>query len=354
MNDRDHRRTTHGRYVARTLSRIDCDPHRTPHSAPRTAHRVLVGFHGYAEERGAHLDRLKSDSGQRRVGCSCRSRRFTASIGGRSEEVVASWMTRQDRELMIADNIAYVSAVLDEVVRQYGDARRVVFAGFSQGVATAFRAACRGSRAPGGVIALGGDMPPDLISRRTGARPRGRSSPAANATTGRPRQKLEADRGTIAAAGVNVSPLTLDGGHEWTRGVQRARRREFLQPFRRSPPSTSAIVCWIAVVDRPPARLVGRGHLERVIAAFDDVQRRPRRHRGEHRRRTRRVCRTCRGCPGRSAPAGGRRADARPGVRSGVPADAADIRAGPGPRSAAPDPRRRRASRSVRPSTCRR
>jgi hypothetical protein len=31
---------------------------------------------------------------------------------------------------MIDDNVAYVSAVLDEVAHQHGEARRVVFAGF--------------------------------------------------------------------------------------------------------------------------------------------------------------------------------------------------------------------------------
>jgi hypothetical protein len=58
----------------------------------------------------------------------------------RTERVVAGWMTRQDRELAIADNITYVSRVLKHVL----DGRAVdvmVFAGFSQGVAMAFRAA---------------------------------------------------------------------------------------------------------------------------------------------------------------------------------------------------------------------
>ena len=34
---------------------------------------------------------------------------------GRSEEVVASWMTREDRDLAIADNRAYVAAALEGV-----------------------------------------------------------------------------------------------------------------------------------------------------------------------------------------------------------------------------------------------
>src|SRR5439155_9659348 len=81
---------------------------------------------------------------------------------GRSQDVVASWMTRQDRELMIADNIAYVSAVIDAVSREWHINGTLVFAGFSQGVAMAFRAAVRGSHPPIVVLALGGDIPPEL------------------------------------------------------------------------------------------------------------------------------------------------------------------------------------------------
>jgi dienelactone hydrolase len=66
-------------------------------------------------------------------------------------------MTSQDRELAIADNVAYVR----NVVAQFPAARRIVFAGFSQGVAMAYRAAA--AIPTTAVIALGGDVPPDVI-----------------------------------------------------------------------------------------------------------------------------------------------------------------------------------------------
>src|SRR6476646_9254105 len=78
----------------------------------------------------------------------------------RTNEVVASWMTRQDRELAIADNLTYVADVVDEVAKEWPGATRLVFAGFSQGVAMAFRAACDSRRTVNGVMAVGGDVPP--------------------------------------------------------------------------------------------------------------------------------------------------------------------------------------------------
>ena len=57
---------------------------------------------------------------------------------GRTDEVAASWMTREDRDVAILDNLAYVAAALDDVSRD--ESTRIVYAGFSQGVAMAFRA----------------------------------------------------------------------------------------------------------------------------------------------------------------------------------------------------------------------
>src|SRR5262245_47905561 len=70
-------------------------------------------------------------------------------------DVVATWMTKQDRELEIADNTAYVWSVVD-TVRRGGQRRRpLVFVGFSQGVAMAYRAAASGEC--NGLIVLAGD-----------------------------------------------------------------------------------------------------------------------------------------------------------------------------------------------------
>src|ERR671914_443656 len=59
----------------------------------------------------------------------------------RHNTIVASWMTREDRELAIADNVDYVGRVLDDARRRYAAGGPLVFEGFSQGRAMAYRAA---------------------------------------------------------------------------------------------------------------------------------------------------------------------------------------------------------------------
>src|SRR5437879_1824228 len=88
---------THGRFLVRV---------------PRIASPwpLLVGFHGYAEAAADHMDALQTIPGTDEwllVSVQALHPFYT-----RNERVVASWMTRDDRELAIADNIDYVGGVL--------------------------------------------------------------------------------------------------------------------------------------------------------------------------------------------------------------------------------------------------
>lgn len=201
MIERTIASSTHGRYLV--------EPADTAAPAP-----LLVGFHGYAEAAETQLDRLRSIPGSQGW--------LLVSVQGlnrfyrrRSGDVVAGWMTRQDRELAIADNRAFITAVVDEVARQWRVAGSLVFAGFSQGVATAFRAACSSPRPVSGVIALGGDVPPELdggaLARtRTALLGRGQRDEWYSA------ELFAADAVRLSEAGVDVDTVVLDGGHEWT------------------------------------------------------------------------------------------------------------------------------------------
>src|SRR6185436_8165627 len=114
MIERNIRVSTHGRYIT---------------SGSNDSSLVLMGFHGYAESAEVEFERLKSIEGSEEclIVAAQGLHRFYRR---RTNEVVASWMTRQDRELAIEDNIAYSSAVLDAVAN--GTSPNVVFSGFSQ------------------------------------------------------------------------------------------------------------------------------------------------------------------------------------------------------------------------------
>ncbi len=183
-------------------------PAASPGPAP-----VLVGFHGYAENAEAQLERLKSIPGSSRwviVSIQALHRFYQR----KANLVVASWMTRQDREQAIADNAAYVAACLDAVRAECSTQASVVFAGFSQGVAMAFRAAVQWQGGPAAVIAAGGDVPPEITADQLKTlsgvlMARGKSDDLY------PRAQFANDTQRLLNCNVKVSALEMNGGHEW-------------------------------------------------------------------------------------------------------------------------------------------
>ena len=194
--------TTHGRVLVR---RAQAQPSRG----------ILAGFHGYMENAAIQLARLEQIAGAGAwalVSVQALHRFYR----GRSQDVVASWMTRQDRDVAIADNIEYVNAA---VARADEDGRSpIVYMGFSQGVAMAFRGAVHASRAAAGVIAVGGDVPPELLADPPAAFPRvflARGATDEWYTAA----KLADDVAVLRHRGAEVEAFTYQGGHEWTEAV---------------------------------------------------------------------------------------------------------------------------------------
>lgn len=172
---------------------------------------TLVGFHGYQENAAIHLEVLRRIAGERSVNLvsiQALNRFYT-----RANKVVAGWMTSEDRELVMADNIAYVAAVLDEVAGETGLGGALVYGGFSQGVAMAHRAAAFVQRPCDGVIALAGDVPPDVapVAARLPPVLLGRGTEDEWYSVG----KMAADVGTLRGAGVTVTEHVFAGGHVW-------------------------------------------------------------------------------------------------------------------------------------------
>jgi predicted esterase len=199
--------TTHGRYLIA--------PPATSAALP-----LLVGFHGYAEDAETQLARLQAIPGVEGW--------LIVSIQGlnrfyqrRTNDVIAGWMTRQDRELAIADNIAYVAEVIGAVSREHAIGGRIVFAGFSQGVAMAFRAAAASTVSATGVVAVGGDVPPEIETPSLaviGSALLCRGSRDEWYTS----EKYGNDLRRLRDAGVAVQGLEFTGGHEWSDDVREA------------------------------------------------------------------------------------------------------------------------------------
>ncbi|MBY0496496.1 MAG: phospholipase [Cyanobacteria bacterium] len=194
MDTRTITTTTHGRYLV---------------EIPEHSRATLVGFHGYQESAAINFDVLSQIAAGRSIGI--------VSIQGlhrfytKANDVIASWMTKEDREHAISDNVAYVAKVLSAVADEYGITRPLIYVGFSQGVAMAYRAAALAQRPCDGVIALAADVPPDvaplaaslpkvLIGRGTGDK-------------WYTEEKASKDRAVLEASGVAVVEHVFEGGH---------------------------------------------------------------------------------------------------------------------------------------------
>jgi predicted esterase len=174
---------------------------------------LLVGFHGYAEDAAVALERVDGlDPARRWLRVAVQGlHRF---YRGRTNEVIANWMTRQDRVQAIADNLAYVAAAVDAVAGEWAIAGPLVFSGFSQGVAMAFRAAAASTRPVAAVVALGGDVPPEIGRASLQRIPRvllGHGTRDHWYT----QEKFAADAARLHDAGVSLETCEFDGPHEW-------------------------------------------------------------------------------------------------------------------------------------------
>jgi len=204
------------------------------HEAERASagDRLFVAFHGYGEAADDILHEVLRIPGI--GGWHVASVQALHPFYRRStEEVVASWMTRQDRELAIEDNLRYVDTVLEALSRRLETVHSPpAYCGFSQGVAMAWRAAAMLERPCGGLIVLGGDVPPELRPLSLSHLPpvllgRGRAETAYS------REQLRVDLELLRRKEVRVALCEYQGGHEWTDEF-RARCGVYLEKVARS------------------------------------------------------------------------------------------------------------------------
>ncbi|MET0552539.1 MAG: dienelactone hydrolase family protein [Vicinamibacteria bacterium] len=201
---------THGRYLL---------------EGPADAVTLLAGFHGYGETAEVQMERLRLLPGA--SACALAAVQSLHLFYTKANEVVGSWMTRLGREHAIEDNTRYAAAVVADVRRRHLSIERVVYAGFSQGVAMAYRAAARIGQPGDAVFAIGGDLPPDVADD-----PAARLPPVLVARGLRDEwftdAKLERDLAALRGRGVPVTSVVFEGAHEWPEPIF-AAAAEFLR-----------------------------------------------------------------------------------------------------------------------------
>ena len=211
---------------ASTIGRYLVAPPTHPEPAP-----LLVGFHGYGENAEQHFQALRGIPGVQRwrVASVQALHRFYQT---QTDYVVGSWMTSLDREQAIRDNVAYVDAVVTALRDTHAPHTPLVYAGFSQGVAMAYRAALDTRHRCDGLIALAGDVPPELQDMAADRWPPmllGCGRDDAWYT----QAKLRADLAFLESRSITLDTVVFDGGHEWHADFYVAAGR-FLERIRTS------------------------------------------------------------------------------------------------------------------------
>ncbi len=189
---------------------------REPDARVREVWFLLHGYGQLAAEMLAAAAAL--DAPERLLVCPEALSRFYRR-GGRGA-VGASWMTREEREAEIGDQLAYLEALRASLARELAaqgaaDVRASLL-GFSQGAAAACRWSAHAEHAFGRVVAWGALVPPELDlaawGARLGATPVDLVAGRADEAVDDEALAREAER--LARAGLRCALHRFEGGHE--------------------------------------------------------------------------------------------------------------------------------------------
>ncbi len=131
-----------------------------------------------------------------------------------TRKVGFGWLTAFDRDRGIATAVAALDTILRQVEVETREPLNPVLLGFSQGVSMAWRYAIYGAHSASGVIACGGDLPPDVEKALPG-----RVQFPVMLVHGRgdsivPFSKSEAAETALRTIGISPEILYFDGGHD--------------------------------------------------------------------------------------------------------------------------------------------
>jgi predicted esterase len=213
---------------------------------PRTARYYVVGApnplvrdvwivcHGFSQLARTFLDPFRQFEDDRRliVAPEALSRFYLDSTPGRTRHsaVGATWMTREEREFDIHDNVTYLDALYErliEALATHGAARdelRVHALGFSQGAVAVARWAARGSAVIDHLVTWGHGIPDDVNLRALGERLPDLTFDFVHGERDRfvNEEVVAASRAVLEASGIPFRIVPFAGGHVLSTAVLRA------------------------------------------------------------------------------------------------------------------------------------
>ena len=134
-----------------------------PSSAEDKPPPLLIATHGYGQSAKSFMRNLEPLRNKHVLIVSAQAPNQFYWQQGQPPKIGYSWMTSYMREYTIQNNLGYMARLWDTLRERWRfDERRVFLLGFSQGSAMAYRLAASGILRPAGVIACGGDLPPDV------------------------------------------------------------------------------------------------------------------------------------------------------------------------------------------------
>lgn len=189
------------------------------HGFPR---EIWIVCHGYGQLAGRFIPQFSPlDDGTRLiVAPEALSRFYLDPIPERRDQrdprVGATWMTREDRDAEIADQITYLDLVAAEVRRHLsGASPRLVVFGFSQGTATVCRWLAASEFRADHLVLWAGGIPPEFDLAAWAAQLRGASITlvAGDADTMVPREAVAREAERLSSAGVAFHAQRFAGEH---------------------------------------------------------------------------------------------------------------------------------------------
>ncbi len=134
-------------------------------------HPLLIVLHGFGQVAGQFI-KVFEPLVQKGILVAAPQGAHQFYTNFKERRVGFSWLTKYERDQSVSDFVAYMEQLyklLQETCEV--DSQRVFMLGFSQGVSMAYRTWAHSSLPVRGVIACGGDLPPDIVEQLEGLPP---------------------------------------------------------------------------------------------------------------------------------------------------------------------------------------